>query len=181
MTTRKLILPMLLCAFLVLPACSWLQGNNGSNPDVKANYPRDPDDLRRERDGKLNGEAGLFHFGGDNNGGGGNGPHIGVNSYLWRAALDTLSFMPLASADPFGGTIITDWYEDPQAKGSRYKANVVILGSVLRVDAVRVTVFKELLDDHGSWRETSADPKLARELEDKILTAARQLRVNQPK
>ena len=68
---------------------------------------------------------------------------IGVNSYLWRATLDTLSFMPLASADPFGGVIITDWYEDPKAPGERFKVNALILDRSLRADGVKLTVFKQ--------------------------------------
>ncbi len=55
------------------------------------------------------GPGGLSLFGGDEDQPQTGGSQIGVNSYLWRATLDTISFMPLASADPFGGVIITDW------------------------------------------------------------------------
>src|SRR5579862_8835017 len=71
---------------------------------------------------------------------------LGVNSYLWRATLDTLSFMPLVSADPFGGVIITDWYEDPKTPGERFKVNALILDKSLRADGVRITVFKQFSD-----------------------------------
>ena len=81
---------------------------------------------------------------------------LGVNSFLWRATLDTLGFMPLASADPFGGVIITDWYEDPKTKGERFKVNALILDKTLRADGVKITVFKQRLDAKNIWRDTEA-------------------------
>ena len=69
---------------------------------------------------------------------------IGVNSYLWRATLDTLAFMPLASADPYGGVVITDWYVNPEKPDERFKCTVYILDTRLRGDALNVTVFKQV-------------------------------------
>lgn len=103
---------------------------------------------------------------------------IGVNSFLWRASLDTVSFMPLASADPFGGTILTDWYSSPEAPKERFKVNVFILGKQLRSDGVRVRVFKQV-NSKGSWFDAEVSPDTGRQLEDAILTRARQLRVAQ--
>jgi Domain of unknown function (DUF3576) len=100
---------------------------------------------------------------------------IGVNSHLWRAALDTLSFMPLASADPFGGTILTDWYTDPNTPDERLKVNAFILGRQLRSDGIRVRVFKQVAHK-GGWVDAEVAPDTARKLEDAILTRARQLR-----
>src|ERR1700735_1926658 len=76
---------------------------------------------------------------------------IGVNSYLWRATLDTLAFMPLASADPYGGTIITDWYINPEKPDERLKATVYILDTRLRADGLNVTIFKQVKDASGAW------------------------------
>ena len=101
---------------------------------------------------------------------------IGVNAYLWRGALDTLSFMPLASADPFGGVIITDWYQPPGDATERYKATAYILGQDLRADGVRVTVFKQVLQN-GQWTDTVISPGTNEQIEDKVLARARQLRV----
>ena len=78
-------------------------------------------------------------------GNGGGGPGIGVNSYLWHASLDTVSFLPLASADPFGGVIITDWYSPPATPNERFKVNVFILNRELRADGVKATVFRQKL------------------------------------
>ena len=103
---------------------------------------------------------------------------IGVNSYLWRASLDTVSFMPLASADPFGGVIITDWYSPPQATNERFKLNVYILGRDLRADGVRASIFRQLLDPRtGNWVDASVEPQTQTDVENAILTRARQLRI----
>lgn len=105
------------------------------------------------------------------------GAGIGVNSFLWRASLDTIAFMPLTSADPFGGVIITDWYSPDETKPERFKVNVFILGRDLRADGVRASVFKQKRDVTGSWIDAKVDPKTGTELEDAILTRARQLRI----
>lgn len=101
---------------------------------------------------------------------------IGVNSHLWRASLDTVSFMPLASADPFGGVILTDWYSTAENPNERYKLNVFVLGKQLRSDGVRVRVFKQNAVD-GIWVDNTVTDDMARTLEDTILTRARQLRI----
>ncbi len=103
---------------------------------------------------------------------------IGVNSYLWRASLDTISFMPLASADPFGGVIITDWYSPPESINERFKINVYILGRDLRADGVRAAVFRQLRDaQSGAWVDASIEAQTPTDLENAILTRARQLRI----
>lgn len=100
---------------------------------------------------------------------------LGVNSYLWRATLDTLSFLPLASADPFGGVILTEWYSPPTTNGTeRLKLNVLILDQRLRSDGVKVTVFRQ--ERNGAdWRDVPASAATGTELENAILTRARQL------
>lgn len=103
---------------------------------------------------------------------------IGVNSYLWRASLDTVSFMPLASADPFGGVILTDWYENPDAPGERFKLNITILDKQLRGDGVRVAVFKQVKEG-SNWRDAKVGADLGTNMENTILTRARELRVAQ--
>ena len=100
----------------------------------------------------------------------------GLNSFLWRASLDTISFMPVSSADPFGGVIITDWYSDSEAPNERFKLNVYILGRALRADGVRVAVFRQILSSQGGWRDVTINDDTATKIEDSILTRARQLR-----
>jgi hypothetical protein len=103
---------------------------------------------------------------------------IGVNSYLWRATLDTLAFMPLASADPYGGTIITDWYINPEKPDERLKATVYILDTRLRADGLNVTVFKQTKDASGAWVDAPVAGQTDIDIENSILTRARQLRLS---
>ena len=105
------------------------------------------------------------------------GGSLGVNAYLWRGALDTLSFMPLASADPFGGTIITDWYSPPGTPDERFKATAFILGRELRSDGLRVTVFRQVLRD-GRWEDAPVSSVTTADIENKILDRARAMRAN---
>jgi len=128
-----------------------------------------------ESRGSMTGGAGLLSMGGSKN----NGPGIGVNSFLWRATLDTLAFLPLVSADPFGGVIITDWYEDPKTKGERFKVNALIIDKTLRADGIKITLFKQKLDEKGAWRDMEVSKNLAADLEDTILTRAREMRLSQ--
>jgi len=101
---------------------------------------------------------------------------IGVNAYLWRASLDTLSFLPLASADPYGGVIITDWYANPSKADERLKATVYILDTRLRADGVSAAVFRETLVN-GVWTPATVAGETNIALEDAILAKARQLRL----
>ena len=120
--------------------------------------------------------------------GGGNGPkqlanpnsaaQIGVNSYLWSATLATLAFMPLASADPYGGVIITDWYADPQKPDERFKCTVYILDARLRADGLNVAVFKQNKNAAGEWIDAPSTSQTETDIENAILTKARQLRLS---
>jgi hypothetical protein len=101
---------------------------------------------------------------------------LGVNAYLWHATLDTLSFMPLASADPFGGVIITDWYSPPQDSVERLKVTVYILDRRLRADGIKLAVFRQT-KQNGAWVDAPVNPDTASKLEDAILTRARELRI----
>jgi hypothetical protein len=103
---------------------------------------------------------------------------IGVNSYLWRASLDTLAFMPLASADPYGGLIITEWYANPEKPDERFKCTVYILDTRLRADALNVTVYKQTRDATGAWIDAAVSDQTQADIENAILTKARQLRLS---
>lgn len=100
---------------------------------------------------------------------------IGVNAYLWRATIDTLQFMPIASADPFGGTYITDWYSLPSKPDERFKVQVLILDTNLRADAVSAQVFRQV-QKNSAWSDASVDPETSIQIENSILTRARQLK-----
>src|SRR3954470_7359073 len=100
---------------------------------------------------------------------------IGVNSYLWRAAIDTVSFAPLLQANPQSGVIITDWYANPKAPGERVKLTVAILDADLRADALRVAASRQVYQN-GTWVDAPVAAATVQKLEDIILTRARDLR-----
>lgn len=155
-----------------------------AKPSIVAEYPEKPDSQ-----GVLSGGSiidnfrtikGGFRFGG---GGGDVSRALNVNSDLWQATLDSLDFLPLASANPEGGVIITDWYEDTASnKGAnnkgrtRFKVNVVITGRDLRSDSLRVSVFRQRRTDN-EWRALGGSDALARQLENIILSRARDFKL----
>jgi hypothetical protein len=171
--TQRSWLPVLAVILPVtLAACS----NSTPNSASDYNNPVDEGAPRGSLSGNSNGS--IFTFGGDKNSGSSAGDQsgvLGVNAYLWRGALDALSFMPLASADPFGGVIITDWYQPPTTSGERFKATAYILGRQLRADGVRVAIFRQVQQD-GQWVDAPVSPSTGTEIENKILSRARELR-----
>lgn len=102
---------------------------------------------------------------------------IGVNSYLWRASLDAVSFMPLLQSDSAGGVIITDWYTNPRNPGERVKVSIMILGDDLRADALKITYVREVAQGSG-WASAPVQAATVQKLEDVIFTRARDLRRN---
>ena len=100
---------------------------------------------------------------------------IGVNTYLWRAAIDTLSFAPLITADSNGGVIVTDWYANPNSPGERVKLTVSILDQDLRADALRVAASRQV-NQNGTWVDAPVSGATVQKLEDIILTRARDIR-----
>ena len=100
---------------------------------------------------------------------------LAVNSYLWRAAVDTVSFAPLIQANAANGVIITDWYANPRAPGERVKLTVAVLDPDLRADALRVTAARQV-NQGGAWVDAPVSAATVQKLEDIILTRARDLR-----
>jgi hypothetical protein len=175
---RYFIKPVLFSclSLLTLSACESL----GVKGDTSS-YPQPEEIARREKRGTLSGDEGLVSFGGpdtEDDGTGGNNP-LGVNSFLWRATLDTVAFLPIASADPFGGVVLTDWYEDPETPGERFKVNALILDRSLRANSIRISLFRQIRNEQNVWNDAAISKSKARALEDAILTRARQLRVSQ--
>ena len=175
--TSRVVLASLL-ALPLLGACSG--GRQVGNDEYGS------DSQRARVQGRLGGpgDGGLVVFGVDRSreaqggaaAGTGSGGGMTVNAFLWRATLDTLSFMPLASADPFGGVIITDWYSPPAAEGERFKATAYVLGRQLRSDGVRVQVFRQVMNRNGGWTDAPASTATNSEMEDRVLARARELR-----
>ena len=130
----------------------------------------------------LGASAGIVVFGVDKDreareaAASGAGSGVSVNAYLWRATLDTLAFMPIQAADPFGGTILTDWYTPASAEGERFRAQALLSGRQLRSDGVRVQVFRQVRGPNGSWVDAPVAAGTNSEMEDKVLARARELR-----
>ncbi|HEV2547947.1 MAG TPA: DUF3576 domain-containing protein [Stellaceae bacterium] len=191
MSTRRIVWLIGLAAFLA--SCSLLSRNDDSSPTADNGAklkrpsevdPRDPTQRYGDPPADTTATGSLFSyfFGNskkDSGGGGGGGPAgVGVNSYLWRATLDTVSFMPLASADPFGGVIITDWFSPNESPNERFKVNVFILARELRADGVRCTVFRQKREAGGQWADAPVEQQTAVDIENAILTRARQMRLS---
>lgn len=160
-------------AVLLLSACGGVEKEAKYPSGMDRNTLSNPQDIYSKPD-SIFGKGGLALLGKED--GEDSGGAIGVNSYLWRASLDTVSFMPLASADPFGGVILTDWYSAPESANERIKLNVFILDKQLRSDGVQVKVFRQEKRG-GEWRDAAVADDTGRKIEDAILTRARQMRV----
>jgi hypothetical protein len=168
------LLPMLLASAVALSACS--DANLKPNP-TSPEYsgmggPGDKNTSRMGDNGSLL-TLGVSKDQGNQGSGGGAG--LGVNAFLWRGALDTLSFMPLVSADPFGGVIVTEWYQPQGAVGERFKATAYILSTELRSDALRVTMFRQV-QQGGQWVDAPMSKDTVDEIENKVLSRARALK-----
>ncbi len=172
--------PAALTAVLAVAACS---SGGGAKPNPT---PPDYEGLGSGSAGdptvnRLGGDDSgiIFGVGKNNNGPGGGsggvGNGLGVNAYLWRGALDTIAFMPLASADPFGGVIITDWYTPPGTTDERFKATIYILSRDLRSDGVRVNIFRQVLQN-GQWVDSPVAEATVGDITNKVLARARQMR-----
>lgn len=105
------------------------------------------------------------------------GGSLPVNKFLWQASLDTLSFLPLASTDPFTGVIATDWGAAPNRADERFKVTAYMLSPALAASSLKVAVYREVRAPNGAWVPAAVDPETPRKLEDAILTRARQIRI----
>ena len=172
---RITLLSLSALAMLGLQGCDTVKSGEAKYPTGAQRASTNNDIYAKPQ--SIFGEDGLKILGGGDKSQ--SGEHvITVNSFLWRASLDTISFMPITSVDPFGGVILTDWYASPNTTDERYKLNVFVLGSQLRSDAIKVSVFKER-NRSGKWASAPLDQEMARSIEDTILTRARELRVAQ--
>ena len=160
----------LMLPLVMLAACSSSSSNGDSyrtSPDYQAAAPAAKNDT-------IFGGKGVSLFSNSEQGREG---AVSVNAFLWRASLDTLAFMPLASADPFGGVIISDWFAPPDTPNERFKVNIYILGRALRADGLKVSVFRQTQDAAGRWADAVVGGDVATEFENAVLTRARELRL----
>ena len=167
---RPLTTLVVMAAVLLLSACSGIKTENTEG------LAKNQSEREQAAAGRVFGGDGISILGNTTESSGPAG--IGVNTFLWRASLDTISFMPLSSADPFGGVIITDWYSPPASPLERFKMTVYILDRKLRADGLKVTVFRQTrITQTAAWNDAAVASTTPTELEDAILTRARQLHV----
>lgn len=141
---------------------------------IKNDEITSPEDQKYKHLGKLFGDDSLIigeskKYSNDNE-------VIKVNKYLWRAALDVISFMPLKIIDPFGGVIVTEWYSPPKITNERIKVNILVLSGKLRVNGIKVSIFRQILDNN-QWVEAEVNEQSNHDLEDAMLTRAREIKV----
>ena len=180
-----IIITVFVPSFIFLNNCSLEDADIVRAPapeDLTLKREKDRRERERERGQDVSDDESIVDqvfgnvFKGDsknNNGGAG----IAVNAYLWRASLDTLSFMPLLSADPFGGVIITDWYSTSEKPKEKFKIVAYILDKSLRVDAIKIAVFKKIKNENGEWIDHKSNKILKNKVEDAILSKARKFKI----
>jgi hypothetical protein len=152
----------------------------GCNNVSKDNAPPvEKADKRKLGFGSIAGEDFLTFGGPRKNTGPSN--NLSVNQYLWQASLQTLEFLPLASIDSSGGVIVTDWYSTSTAPNEKVKVCVYILSNILRADAIKVIVYKQIRAANGNWIQAASCAQTATDLENIILTKARQLKIQDKK
>lgn len=153
---------------LILGGCASWGGTVEPKPDRVKFYGQDQ--------GKLFGDDGSS-LKGLLDGSGEDANTLPVNKYLWRASLDTLSFLPLSSTDPFSGVVATEWGASPDAPNERVRATAYVEGKELTARALDVSVFRETLNPAGAWVAAPVNPETAERLKDTILLKARELRI----
>lgn len=163
--------------YIAILACAGFVAACSSGGYKKADPNPTPADMK-QGPGLFSGESGnlLDVFNGDDDDAITAGGGIGVNPYLWRAALESVSFMPMQQVDSQGGVLITDWYTNPDKTDERVKMDIYIFGRKLRPQALKVSVFKQH-KMNGSWQDVAVNPQTAADLEETILTNARSLKV----
>ena len=171
----KTLIILAISYFSLLTGCSnlYIPHNESIDPRSEAEIDGDVFTDQSNRD-TIFGKGGLNLFGETNNSS--QGGALGVNSFLWRASLDTIVFMPVSSADPFGGVIITDWHTPYDSPQERFKLNIYILGKSLRADGVRVATFRQIINNSGVWQDAPTPKSTNIKIENAILTRARQIR-----
>lgn len=161
----------------ILSAIALLWLLSACSGDVTHDYHPQTAEEHREDDMKsivTKSDEPIIIYGGKSKSGGGEGSGV-AGSYLWRAALESISFMPLASSDSHGGTIITDWYSSPSTPNERFKFNILILSSDLQIGSIKVNAFRQL-NTMGQWRSAEISKEIPRNIEDNILRKAISLR-----
>lgn len=159
----------------------------GCNPTIErgdAEYKPQTSEERRENDMKslvTKSDDPIVIYGGKKSSDIGAGGSGFSGSYLWRAALDSISFMPLISVDSNSGVILTDWYASPQSPNEKFKFNILVLSSELQISSIKVSAFRQVQSVSGQWKSAEVSRELVRTVEDNILKRAIALKAKNSK
>ena len=159
----------ILASLIILSACGAQVERN-----YKDYHPEVGEDLRNSKMSSIitKSDEPVVIYGGKKNSSGSNSGAGMANSYLWKASLESISFMPLVSSDSNGGAIITDWYASPESPNEQFKFNIFLLSSELQITSIKVTAFKQVRNGSGQWQSAKVGSELARNVEDNILRKA---------
>ena len=159
----------ILASLIILSACGAQVERN-----YKDYHPEVGEDLRNSKMSSIitKSDEPVVIYGNKKSSSGSNSGSGMANSYLWKASLENISFMPLVSSDSNGGAIITDWYASPESPNEQFKFNIFILSSELQITSIKVTAFKQVRNSSGQWQSAKVGSELARNVEDNILRKA---------
>ena len=144
--------------------------------NIDPTYPKSDKQENDEKYGQIGNTKVITLFGGQNKEAASVHDSITVNKYIWRAALDNVSFMPIIVSDPFGGVISTDWY-NASAGDERIRMTIIISSQQLRADSLTISMFKQVMQNN-KWCDASVSNEAIIEVENKILTTARKLKLS---
>lgn len=148
-----------------------------SKLNVKNDYPKTRQQKEEDRIGKLTGTGLTFGKGSSESSSASS--QMDINTYLWKASIDQVNFMPLNSTDSLSGTIVTDWYSINDNSKERYKVNIYIIGKELTSHSLKVSVYKRIIGSNGNWNNQYQDSNLAEKIKTKIIERARELKVSE--
>ena len=165
---KIIVKTLLIISAMLLVACSGVTVTREETPVQKR---------QRESQSLLTGQAGRGINLNQALGGSQSGAALPVNALLWRASIDTLSVVPLNSIDTYSGTIISDWYKNPENPNQRIKIALFVLDQELRSDAIKAEVYvQHRTSASNDWTDAGRDTELAIRLEELVLTRAREIR-----
>lgn len=152
-------------SLLLLASCS--------SHKIENKYPTHHKDLYKF--GSISGSKGITIIGDKKN----TTKKGRVNHFLWHAALDVVSILPISKADPFGGTIITEWHTLEENPNEMFKIIATIDAKELRADALSLKIYKKKKDAMGKWENTNVSKQTLEEFESAIFKKASELRLKE--
>ena len=153
---------------LLVMSSFFLNGCNGIPGADARKYPADP----KKRIEKNIAEGRGFKLSKPFEGNNGGVFEFASSNELWRASLDILDFMPLASVNYSGGIIVTDWYSNEESSNESIKISIRFLSNEIRSDALDIKIFNRTCVDLSNCVVSKKTGNIESELKVKILKTA---------